>query len=72
MSLGPPRMRTHRNQGAPASNGSPAMRHDFHLPDDGITSLDRFLAKAAGVHVSTPRPHVAANDNLKKEESDVA
>lgn len=72
MSLGPPRMRTHRKQGAPAPNGSPAMNKDFYLPKDGVTALDRFLAKAAGVHVSTPRPHFAANDNSRNEVENAA
>lgn len=73
MSLGAPRMRSHRQQGAPAWAGpAPAMNKDFYLPADGITALDRFNAAAAGVYVTTPRPHVAANDNEIQEDQDAA
>jgi hypothetical protein len=48
------------------------MNKDFHLPPDGITALDRFNAMASGVFPTTPRPHVAANDNNSKEDGDVA
>lgn len=69
MSIGARVLRTPRNQGAPAWAGpAPAMNKDFHLPPDGITSLDRFNAAASGIHVPTPRPHVAANDNKPADE----
>lgn len=48
------------------------MLHDFHLPPDGITGLDRFNAAASGVYASTPRPHFPANDNRQDEELDAA
>jgi hypothetical protein len=43
------------------------MNHPFYLPTDGITALDRFNARASGVYPTTPRPHVAANDNFPEE-----
>lgn len=65
-----PPFRPFRAQGAPAWRGpAPAMLHDFHLPADGITGLDRFNAAASGVYASTPRPHFASNDNRADEEA---
>lgn len=71
---GPNRMRSHRQQGAPAWRGpAPEMTKPLHLPADGVTALDRFNAAVSGVYVTTPRPHVAANDNTPaKEENDAA
>jgi len=72
MSVGAPCDRTPRQQGAPAPRGAaPAMRRDFHLPDDGITALDRFNARASGVEPTSPRPHYRAdNDNNLMEEQE--
>jgi hypothetical protein len=73
MSIGARVFRTPRNQGAPAWRGpAPAMTRDFHLPPDGVTALDRLIAAGAGIYPTTPRPYVAANDNIPEEETDAA
>ncbi|MEO4000329.1 hypothetical protein [Mesorhizobium sp. CAU 1732] len=44
------------------------MTKPLHLPEDGITALDRFIARAAGIEPTSPRPHyTAANDDTPEE-----
>lgn len=73
MSIGAKVFRSPRNQGAPAWRGpAPAMNRDKVLPPDGITAIDRLIAAARGVYPTTPRPHVAVNDNTPEEEQNAA
>lgn len=62
---------SYRQQGGPAWSGeAPSMLHDFHLPEDGITELDRFLFRAAGREPTSPRPHIRGADDTPTEERD--